>query len=259
MVMGSIFPIAGVHAVSDMSSEIFRLSDNVNNSVSGPSTDYLLPGSPSLNYGSLSAGEHSYIVFEEDDERRVFVGTLKEKMITTTKENRPFLLRIHELQTHDQTRQSLVMADIEAGHVVFDAVTDDQYSATHNYTDENLIAGEFNYSDKQTESIHTKVQFPVFSAEALDVIIRSIPLFEGYEAHFIGYDHRKTDLFTPVTVTVENLETITAHKGDTHRTWRVNAVTEHTNVTYYVDKYSREIVRIELKQSSENLLVMEQF
>lgn len=256
--IGSIFPISHIPVFSNMNDEILVQADDFN-SVPGQSTDYLMPGSSSLNYSHLVPAERSYIVFEENDSERVFVGTLTERLVATSKENRPFLLRIHELQTDDVQRESMVMADIQAAEIVFDATSANQYSATHYYTAENEIIGDFNFSDKQTESVRAEVQFPVFSSEAIDVIIRSIPLFSGYEAHFVGYDHRKSDLFTPVTLTVEKLETITAHEGKTHRTWKVNATTKDSETTYYVDKYSREIIRIELRGASDKLLVMEQF
>jgi|GEM_PF-5189783 hypothetical protein len=255
--IASVFPLAHVHVISEMSNEIAKIS-SAEKIPEGPSIDYLMPGSPSLNYDLVTPGEYSYIVFEENDSERVFVGTLTERLVTTTKEDRPFLVRIQEIKTTAMTRQSMVMTDINAGEIVFDAISDDQYIATHNYAEENEILSEFNFSDKQTESLRTEVQFPVFSAEAIDVIVRSIPLFDGYKAHFIGYDHRTTDLFTPITLSVEKLETITAHEGKTHRTWKVNAVSQETEITYYVDKYSRQIVRIELKQSPDKLLVMEQ-
>lgn len=256
--VGSIFPISHLPVISEMNDKILAQSDDFN-SAAGQSTDYLMPGSSSLDYSGLAPGERSYIVFEENDSERVFVGTLTERLVATSKENRPFLLRIHELQTDDVKRESMVMTDVQSAEIVFDAISANQYSATHYYSADNEIIGDFNFSDKQTESVRTQVQFPVFSSEAIDVIIRGIPLFSGYQAHFVGYDHRKADLFTPITLTVEKLETITAHEGKTHRTWKVNATTKDSEMTYYVDKYSREIVRIELKKSSDKLLVMEQF
>jgi hypothetical protein len=107
------------------------------------------------------------------------------------------------------------------------------------------ISGRRESTDGKVEPIHVTLDSPVFDAHSVEMVLRVLPLGQGYVAKLPVY-HAHFGQVLKVTLRVQGKEAVDAGGGRTADAWVVETDWGQARVTYWIGEKSPEL----LKQSS---------
>jgi hypothetical protein len=108
--------------------------------------------------------------------------------------------------------------------------------------DRSGVKGTMTPAGGAAQPVSATAAEPWFDAGALVLVLRALPLAEGYAAKFPAYGHEAGGAMT-VTARVTGSERITLADGTVVDAWVVESDMMGRKVRYYIAKDSRESVR----------------
>ena len=105
------------------------------------------------------------------------------------------------------------------------------------------VRGSVAPKDSATRRVGAALALPVFDPSSLHLVLRSLPLAEGYAARLPFFDHeRLTDRITTVRVTGSEAVGVAGRPGA--QAWVVEVDTGAHEATYWVDRETGDPVRV---------------
>jgi hypothetical protein len=169
------------------------------------------------------------------------VGTTSEKIALVDVAGRPALRRVQTLESSEfgnRRSETTVFRESFLPHTHLDVTEEHTLTILYQGT---RITGERRTVDGRVIPIRTDVSSPVFDAHSVEMVLRILPLTDGYVAELpVFHAHRGKEI--RVTVHVFGREPM-ARSGDAVKTWKVK--TEWVGVTqyYWIGVESRGLLR----------------
>jgi hypothetical protein len=169
------------------------------------------------------------------------VGTITEEIALVETAGPPALRRTQVLESvelGDRRSETTVIRESFLPHSHLDVT--EAYTLTLSYHGTRL-AGEKRFADRQVVPIDASVESPVFDAHSVEMVLRVLPLADGYAAELPVF-HAGRGVEMVISVRVLGREMLRS-AGDGVDTWRVRTDWEGVTQYYWVGARSRELLR----------------
>lgn len=219
--------------------------------------DYLYPGSPSLQEGTIEDFEDSFLLYREhQDGSREYVGEVGERIITMKDQEQAKAMNIKEYKLDGQTKQEVLMIDLNSLNTYYESEHGSDFSVTHYYEQDRIIT-ESETIDNQYYKTEFNIDAPYFTLGMSEIIVRSIPLFKGYKAFFIGFQTEGKEDFVNVNLHVRGVEKTVTHNDRQFSTWVVEVAMDNQKNVYYLERDTRKLVKVEHYRAGKEPLIKE--
>lgn len=204
-----------------------------------PERPEIRPGHESLDPTPIRAGLDSLVVFviTGDDARGIgsyHIDTVLEGGVITRTE------RMLGLEGELLWGEEVALLDGSLGTLSVRALAgaDEQLVA-----DGDAVVRRWREGGEQRERRQT-FDAPAFHTGTLDLVLRSLPLAEGYAATIVVLDPASMEQW-PVPIHVERAVIVTDVHGAHHTTWEVHVDLDGAVDVYHFDQATRDLIRYE--------------
>jgi hypothetical protein len=197
------------------------------------------PGHDALDATPVRAGSDSLVIFIITEDDALGIGSyhidtvIENDLITRTERMLGLegeLLWGEEVMLRDG---SLHMVSVRALAGVADHVTADGNAVTRTW-----------HEDGQPREQRQAFEAPAFHPGSLDLVLRSLPLDEGYAARIVVLDALSMQQWA-VPIHVERAVVISDVHGQNYATWEVHVDLDGAVDVYHLERDTRDLIRYE--------------
>jgi hypothetical protein len=195
----------------------------------------LIPGSAELTTSHLKAGNTRYRSMykprPDSAEQEMAIGTAG--VSETTRNGKPALLLTTTFTRADRTFLDTALVMRDGLHPVWEVSKSGQRSTRWEYSGKQ-VRMTFTHPDSGTRSREHTYAVPVFHFNELDVLIRSLPMRDGFEAILPLYSEGSDEL---------EMDSVRVSARGADGVWPVRFADPAIVATYGIDGATRRIVR----------------
>lgn len=203
-----------------------------------PTAPVILPGSRELTTSHLKTQADRYrtVTRPAPDSAERDLGVRNESVTQTTHNGKPALLLASQSGTGDRTFIDTALVMQEGLHPVWETarfgsrVSRWEYSGKH-------VQLTFTHPDSGTRTREHTYDIPVFNFNELSILIRSLPMREGFEAILPLYSEGSDEL---------EMDTVRVAARGADGVWPVRFADPAIVATYGIDGATRRVVRYEV-------------
>ena len=199
----------------------------------------LVPGSSELSTSHLSASSSRFHYFTRasaDSAEKRTDGVGSQSVSATTHDGKPALLLVTGFVRGDRTFADTALVMRDGLHPVWEVATNGTRRSRWEYSGKRVRL-TFTQPDSGTRTREHTYDVPVFHFNELDVLIRSLPLREGFEAILPLYSEGSDEL---------EMDTVRVSARGADGVWPVRFADPAIVSTYGIDGTTRRIVRYEV-------------